>query len=59
MRILHPDGVEVRTGDIVWKRGRSYIFLHHDGVRVEVKTTDDRRMFVWGNAREFNLTLEA
>lgn len=59
MRLLHSDGREVNTGDIVWKGRRSYIFLSIDGTQVEVKTTDDRRMFVRGNYSEFNLTLEA
>ena len=59
MRLLHTDGREVVPGDIVWKGRRSYIFLSSDGTQVEVKTTDDRRMFVRGNCSEFNLTLEA
>ena len=56
MRVIDADGREVKTGDIVWGRV-SYIFLQCDGERVEVKTTDDRRMFVWLYPTQVNLRI--
>lgn len=58
MRVIDKAGKEVKTGDIVWGR-ESYIFLQCDGHRIEVKTTDDRRMFLWIDPRSLNLTIEA
>ena len=58
MRVVDKAGNEVKTGDIVWGK-KSYIFLQCDGHRIEVKTTDDRRMFMWLEPQHLNLTIEA
>lgn len=59
MRIVDSSGREVNTGDIVWGERCAYIFLQSDGERIEVKTVDDRRMFVWLYPQQLKLTIEA
>ena len=57
MKIIDKSGNEVKTGDIVWGKKQSYIFLQYDGQYVELKTTDDRRMFVRVLPSWVNLTV--
>jgi hypothetical protein len=59
MRLVNADGTEVKTGDIVWGERNSYIFIRHDSRRVDVKTTDDRRMFVWMHPMQLKLRFES
>lgn len=59
MKLINALGDQVKTGDIVWRGRTAYIFLDIRGTRVEVLTTDDRRMFVHFQPHELNLTLEA
>jgi hypothetical protein len=59
MSLVDKNGNEVKTGDIVWGKNKSYIFLQYDGQFVELQTTDDRRMFVrvipsWVGLKESN-----
>lgn len=58
MRLIDARNREVNTGDIVWRGRKSYIFLAVRGTRVEVVTTDDRKMFMNFQPNELNLTLE-
>lgn len=58
MRLIDARNREVNTGDIVWRGRKSYIFLAVRGTRVEVVTTDDRKMFMNFKPNELNLTLE-
>lgn len=57
--ILDSKGNAVKTGDIVWRLRKSYIFIDHDDHLAHVLTTDDRRMFCKFPLSDFNLTLEA
>ena len=57
-KVRHEDGDEVRTGEIIWLGLTSFIFLGTDGKRIEMKTTDDRRMFVWIEPERMKLTIE-
>jgi len=59
LRLVNSDGSEVKTGDILWDDSRSYIFIRHDNRRVEVQTTDDRRMFMWMNPGQLKLRFES
>jgi len=58
VRLLHADGSEVKTGDIVWYGRKSCIFLSFDGSLVSAETTCDRRYFTRAAPEHFNLTLE-
>lgn len=46
MKVVDKQGNEVKTGDIVWGRKNSFIFIRCCDPYIEVKTTDDRRMFM-------------
>jgi hypothetical protein len=57
--LLHKDGREVKTGDIVWYGKRSCVFLSFDGKEVEVQTMCDRRYFLRLTPDQLGLNTEA
>lgn len=57
--LLHKDGSEVKTGDIVWYGKRSCVFLSFDGKGVEVQTMCDRRYFLRLTPDQLGLHMEA
>ena len=57
-KVFHEDGDEVKTGEIIWLGLNSFIFLRTDGKRIEMQTTDDRRMFVWIEPERMKLTIK-
>lgn len=57
--LLHKDGREVKTGDIVWYGRRSCVFLSFDGKEVEVQTTCDRKYFLRLTPDQLGLHMEA
>lgn len=58
MRLLHADGREVKTGDIVWYGKQSCVFLSFNESTVNVETTCERRYFMRVPPEYLNLTLE-
>lgn len=59
MRLLDSNGREVKTGDIVWRGRQSYVFLSIRNERVDVMSTDGRRVYSLFDPKDLNLTLEA
>ena len=59
MRLIDKHGREVKTGDIVWRGRKSYIFLSIRNGRVDAVSTDERRLFVLFEPKDINLKLEA
>lgn len=59
MRLIDKQGREVKTGDIVWRGRKSYVFLDIRNQRVDVVSTDERRFFVSFEPKDLNLKLEA
>jgi len=57
--LLHKDGREVKTGDIVWYGRRSCVFLSFDNKEVEVQTTCDRKYFLRLTPDQLGLHMEA
>jgi len=57
--LLHEDGREVKTGDIVWYGRRSCVFLSFDNKEVEVQTMCDRRYFLRLTPDQLGLHMEA
>jgi len=57
--LLHKDGSEVKTGDIVWYGRRSCVFLSFDNKEVEVQTMCDRRYFLRLTPDQLGLHMEA
>lgn len=57
--LLHEDGREVKTGDIVWYGRRSCVFLSFDNKEVEVQTTCDRKYFLRLTPDQLGLHMEA
>ena len=59
MRLIDKHGREVKTGDIVWRGRRSYIFLSIRNGRVDTVSADDRRLFMLFEPKDLDLRLEA
>jgi len=45
--MINRKGEEVKAGDIVWHQGESFSLISWDEDAACLKTTDDRRLFVW------------
>lgn len=59
MRLIDKHGREVKTGDVVWRGRKSYIFLSIRNGRVDTVSADERRLFVLFEPEDLNLKLEA
>lgn len=57
MIIVNQEGKPVETGAILHGKQR-YIYLGHDGKKINVQSTDGRKVFMWVDPARFNLKFQ-